>query len=258
MKQLTVLTWNVAHQIYERPIPANLGEALISLSPDVIFLTEFVDGPSRRGFRTQLRDAGYTHQAVTEAPPKHNRVFAASRTPFELGDIAPPSMGDVVADRFAESNFLHIRLKECDFELIGARTPLWKGSTINRAYRTELATVLRAAAAGRAVVVAGDINADPFKKVRNQTVRSVPFADAPMYNVHRPIGPWSYSNHDGSQRTRIDHVLHTPGVHVTDAQYVYEAAGIPLGGPKSVNPLSDHAALTFKVEPTVNLKRCRQ
>jgi hypothetical protein len=179
-------------------------------------------------------------------------VFAASRTPFELGDIAPPSLGDGVADRFAESNFLHLRLRECGFELIGARTPLWKGSTVNRAYRTELASALRAAAAGRAVVFAGDINADPFKRVQDKTVRSVPFPDAPMYTVPRPIGPWSYSNHDGSHKTRIDHVLHTPGVHVTDVRYVCEVAGIQLGGPKSLNPLSDHAALTFKVEPTVN------
>lgn len=139
-----------------------------------------------------------------------------------------------------------------NFDLIGARTPLWKGSTINRAYRIELAAVLRAAAAGRPVVVAGDINADPFKRVRDETLGSVSFPDAPMYVVPRPIGPWSYSNHDGSRKSRIDHVLHTAGVHVTDVQYIYEVAGIELGGPKSVSPLSDHAALTFNVERTAN------
>ncbi|UCZ61898.1 endonuclease/exonuclease/phosphatase family protein [Mycolicibacterium phocaicum] len=248
LNRITVVSWNVAHQIYERPIPHSLGAALIHINADVMFLTEFVDGSSRRSFRRQLHDAGYIHQAITKAPAKHNRVFAASRVPFNLGDIAPPQIEeDKDGDAFAVSNFMHLQVSNSAIELIGLRIPAWRTAATKRDYRNALTGILHSAADGRALTVAGDLNVDPFKTVRDHQIRSVPFPDAAMYSVERPSGAWSFTNHNGANKTSIDHVLHTDSARVTDVRYIYDALGIQLAGPKSQQPISDHAVLAFTV-----------
>jgi endonuclease/exonuclease/phosphatase family metal-dependent hydrolase len=149
-------------------------------------------------------------------------------------------------DDFARSNFLHLCLHDSDIELIGIRAPWWDART-NSVYRQELTAILRSLQT-RALIVAGDLNEDPFKRIQDESVASVPFRDADMYSVPRPTGPWSFTNHDGTRTSRIDHVLHTARIWVHDARYVYDVEGIRLAGPTSVQPLSDHAALTFTAE----------
>jgi endonuclease/exonuclease/phosphatase family metal-dependent hydrolase len=242
LERVSVVAWNVAHQVHPKPIPPDLAVALVHVGADVIFLTEFVDGPSRGPFRDQLHEAGYVYQAVTQAPARHNHVFAASRLPFECGDVSPPSM-ESTGDDFARSNFLHLCLRDSDIELIGVRAPWWDSKT-NSVYRQELTAILRSAQS-RALIVAGDLNEDPFKGIQEEPVAPVPFREADMYSVPRPAGAWSFTNHDGTRTSRIDHVLHTARVWVRDAHYVYDIEGIQLAGPRSARALSDHAALTF-------------
>jgi hypothetical protein len=59
--------------------------------------------------REQLYEAGYENQLMAPAPTNYkrhhyyNRIFAASRRPFEIGEIEPPT-----TNAFATSNFLHL------------------------------------------------------------------------------------------------------------------------------------------------------
>lgn len=237
ISSLTVTSWNVDHQIHAREIPMQLVEALIGIDADVVFLSEFVDsGDSDRGrLRSMLREAGYGSQALSPAPERYrgprsfyNRIFAASKLPFEVGDITPPR-----TDEFATSNFLHLRPIDSEIELVGLRVPLWDRAEAakNNLYRDELTTILRHAARQRALVVAGDWNRYKFSQLDG------------LYSVPQPDGPWSYMNSRGSN-SRLDFVAHTPNVRIAGARYVYEVAGVRVA-PK---PLSDHAALYFTAE----------
>lgn len=234
ISRLAVAAWNVDHQIHAREIPTPLVDALLGLNADVIFLSEFVDsGDSDRDrLRNKLREAGYATQALAPAPSQYkgprsfyNRIFAASKLPFEIGDIAPPT-----TDEFATSNFLHLRLQDSDIELIGLRVPLWDRAEAfkNALYRAELTKTLRTAARQRALVVAGDWNRYRFNQLEG------------LYAVPEPEGPWSYMNSRGSN-SRLDFAAHTNNVRIDDARYVYEVSGTRIA-PK---PLSDHAALWF-------------
>jgi len=130
-------------------------------------------------------------------------VFVASRIPFDHGDIKPPVM-DSLADEFAQSNLLHIKLSDSPIELIVVRAPWWNPTT-NRLYRRKLTEVLRPATDNRALAVTGDLNEDPFKEAADPSITSVTFPAAEMYSVARPKGDWSFTNHDGSRTSRIDH-----------------------------------------------------
>jgi endonuclease/exonuclease/phosphatase family metal-dependent hydrolase len=237
--RITVAAWNVDHQIYAREIPTPLVEALLGINADVIFLSEFVDsGDSGRDrLRIKLHEAGYTTQALAPAPDRYkgprsfyNRIFAASKLPFDIGDIAPPT-----TDEFATSNYIHLRLRDSDIELIGLRVPLWDRAEAykNAPYRDELTKILRTAAQHRALVVAGDWNKYKFKQLEG------------LYSVPEPEGPWSYMNSRGNN-SRLDFAAHTKSVRVGGARYIYEVAGTRIA-PK---PLSDHAALWFTAELT--------
>jgi endonuclease/exonuclease/phosphatase family metal-dependent hydrolase/GNAT superfamily N-acetyltransferase len=237
--ELSVLSWNVGHRITRKPIPSALGEALISLGADVLFLNEFVDGgPDRDALREQLRDAGYLYFATSTAPPRHNQVFAASRLPIEIGDINAPTQ----PDSHAQTNFLHIRLPGSDLDLIGLRAPAYKSAAERRAYWSDLTAILRGCAE-RALVVVGDLNLDPFRKASGD---SIAFPEAEMFRAVRPDGPWSFASlHDSSRNSRIDHVLHTGTVSISEPRYLYAAGGVDLAGTGSPHK-GDHAVLMFR------------
>lgn len=242
LNRVTVAAWNVGHRARRKAIPDGLATALESLDSDVLVLTEFVDGGADRDqLRDRLRAAGYHQDHLTDPLPEHNQVFVASRLPFDVGDIAPPTM-----DSHATSNFLHVRLYDSEIELVGLRAPSYTGAKKN-SYWGEVDDILRKAG-DRALVVAGDLNEDPFKGV-SESFKSRKFHGSERYSAARPEGRWSYMNpHKDTSRSRIDHVLHTPRMRISDARYVDEVAGVRLAGPASSAPLSDHAALTFTAE----------
>lgn len=56
---------------------------------------------------------------------------------------------------------------------------------------------------------------------------------------------WSYLAHSG-KGYKIDHVVHTPGVLVTEVEYLIRIGDRHLAGVKANAPISDHAALRFE------------
>lgn len=238
---MKVLTWNLNHRIRQKAIPDGLGELFSGLNADVVLLNEFVDGPTRAPFRESLRSAGYGHQLVSSTPVRHNQVFAAARQPLSLGDLDPPSM-----DGSARSNFLHIRFEHTPVQLVGFRAPAYETATERRAYWAQLVVIMQQVS-DRRIVFAGDINRNPFAGAGMGDVPEVRFAECHAYTVANPAGEWSYINHAGTFKNRIDHVLHTQAISVEGATYVTDFNGRVLAGPGAMNPISDHAALTFTV-----------
>jgi len=81
-------------------------------------------------------------------------------------------------------------------------------------------------------------------KQEGATRVSFPFASG--YQVPNPQGDWSYLAHSG-KGYKIDHVIHTPGVAVTEVEYLTCIRDRHLAGERSNAPISDHAALRFEV-----------
>jgi hypothetical protein len=101
----------------------------------------------------------------------------------------------------------------------------------------------------RAILFAGDINFDPFVKSKEEGLASTAFPFAKGYVVPNPSGAWSYRGHSG-KGYKIDHVIHTRGVEVSEVEYLDHIASRFLAGEKSKTPISYHAALRFSVGAT--------
>lgn len=242
---MKVVAWNLAHQARKRPIPDFLVEVVADLEADTVLLNEYVDDESREPFKAAMLDAGYRWQAVSFTPARHNQVFAASRFPFEVGDLQLPRF-----DGSAISNFLHLQFEDFPVEMVGIRAPAYTKKADWNAYWDELAGIMHSAR-NRPILFAGDVNYDPFKQVGQPEAGTIPFHLCEGYAIPNPSGEWSFLAHSGNG-SRIDHVMHTPEVAVMDVEYLDWIRGQFLAGEKHKKPVSDHAVLRFRVEQQPN------
>jgi hypothetical protein len=237
---MLTLAWNLAHQVKVRPIPDDFVEIILATGAETVLFNEYVDDPCREPFKTAMREAGFRHQAVSATPARHNQIFAASKHAFAVGDLRPPQF-----DGSAISNFLHLKFTDFPVEMVGLRAPAYEKAADRKAYWAELGQIMESAR-DRAILFAGDINFDPFMKAKQDAAAQVPFPFARGYQVPNPKGAWSYLAHSG-KGYKIDHVIHTPGVVVTGAEYLTHIGDRHLAGVKANTPISDHAALRFLV-----------
>jgi endonuclease/exonuclease/phosphatase family metal-dependent hydrolase len=234
-----ILSWNLNHRTLEKPIPDTVVDVFRALAPDLILLNEFVDGPSRTSFRTALCGSGWVYQQVSATPGRHNQVFAAANIPIHAGQLEAPRV-----DGSALSNFLHLRLEEQPFEVVGFRVPMYKKAADRNAYWAELLRIMREAH-NRPIAFIGDLNRDPFARTFDSNATSLRFPDDEAYQLPNPLGSWSYINMRGTTTSRLDHVLHTDALEASGASYITQLGGLLLAGPHNSSPISDHAALVF-------------
>ena len=235
---MITLAWNLAHQVRVRPIPDDFVNVILDLKAETVLFNEYVDDPRREPFKEAMREAGFTHQAVSATPARHNQIFAASKHAFELGELRPPQF-----DGSAISNFLHLKFTDFSFEMVGLRAPAYEKAADRKVYWAELGQIMESAK-DRAILFAGDINFDPFVKAKQEKATQVPFPFASGYQVPNPSGDWSYLAYSG-KGYKIDHVLHSPAVVVSEVEYLTRIGDRHLAGAKSNAPISDHAALRF-------------
>ena len=129
--------------------------------------------------------------------------------------------------------------------MVGLRAPAYEKAADRKAYWAELGQIMDSVR-NPSILFAGDINFDPFVKAKQEGAIRCSFPFASGYQVPNPTGDWSYLSHSG-KGYKIDHVVHTPGVVVTEVEYLTRIGDRHLAGEKSKSPISDHAALRFKV-----------
>ena len=74
---MKILTWNINHRIREKRIPDPMIQAIVSLNPHVIVLTEYVPGASRDDFKEKLSSTGMTYMFESANTPRQNHIFIA-------------------------------------------------------------------------------------------------------------------------------------------------------------------------------------
>jgi len=242
MNELRVMAWNLKHAARPKAVPPTVAFVLAAFDIDVALFNEYVDQPNLVLFGDQLAEAGYTHRLVSPATKPCNQVLAVSRLPLSPGDISSPA-----TDADARSNWLHVVVDGAGVELIGLRIPAYEAGSLLRTYRADLCAVLDGLT-DRPVAIAGDFNLDPFTLAGTPDAPAAPFPGATAFTVRNPTGRWSYTQAYEGGTSRIDHVMSTPNLEVSNVGYRHRVDDIVLaGGPKTGNPISDHAALCFTV-----------
>ena len=238
---MRIAAWNVAHQIRQRPFPAEVLRAFLILEPDVVVFTEYVPGPDHDRVVADLTDAGFAGIHISDRVERQNQVLVATRMTSESGSWAAPPIRPQVPP-----NFLHVEVPELDLQIVGLRIPMFvsgdsAGEHLYRDWIRDQAPEWGA----RPTVVIGDLNVGPHK-ARSWQWRSLESFAEEGWSVVTPAEGWSYMSKTGTT-FKIDHALLSPGLMVREARHVEEADGVVLAG-KHPPAYSDHAVLVIDAE----------
>jgi len=233
--------WNVAHQIRQRPFPADVLRAFLTLRPDVVISTEYVPGPDHKRVVADLKAEGFECVHISARVERQNQVLVATRLPSEPGNWSAPAIRPQVPP-----NFLHVIISELDLNIVGLRVPMFvSGDTASEHQYRDWLRDQAETWGTRSTVVIGDLNVGPHKPRSWQWRSLQSFSESGWSPVTPDIG-WSFMSKTG-QSARIDHALLSPTLASLDSSYVAEAADVVLAGRHPPAP-SDHAVLVIDLE----------
>jgi endonuclease/exonuclease/phosphatase family metal-dependent hydrolase len=232
---MKAIAWNLNHRTIQKRIPPQLAAAVASLNPDLVVLTEYVPGPSRAPFLTELAQRGFSHLRASDYVKGQNSVLIVSRTPLSLGGIKAPALAPAMPP-----NILHVQMPAFGIEVLGMRMPDF--STVLPLKRVawdwieQTADTLRS----RPALIIGDLNTDPAYPIGKCGDRIQRLGDR-GWQIASPAEGASYWTLNG-KGVRIDHGFVTHHLTIVSKRYVAAENGFIFAG-KAPGALSDHAVL---------------
>ena len=215
-------------------------EAIVSLGPDVIVLTEYVHGPSRNVFLARLAHHGFCNWLVSECrPTREPRADCGA-----LRQLNPGPFGRRRSRPSVPSNALHVRSPDEGLEILGLRVPDY--SRYPKIKRACWDWIIETAASvkDRPFVIIGDFNTDPRYPPSKCGDRIRRLVDDGWHLASPPDGS-SFWTLNGNA-VRIDHAFVSRLLHVEGASYVTKFDRHVFAGKES-GALSDHAALLVDI-----------
>lgn len=241
------IAWNVNHRASRKRIPPEMVEAVCSLSPDIIVLTEYVPGPSHKKFTSQLSSSGFPYLCMSAYSPKENHVLIASRSEVVPGDITGPPIAPSVP-----SNVLHVHLKRYEMDVLGLRVPDYSKQPIIRRACWDWIETIAGSVIKQPFIFLGDFNVDPsYPRSRCGDRISKLVAAGWQHAVPRDgVSYWPVAGGEGKQ---LDHAFVSRHFTVRCAQYVWEANHYIFAG-NNAGAMSDHAVLVVDIDRHQNLR----
>ena len=236
---MRIIAWNLNHRIREKAIPDQTTEAIVSLGPDVIVVTEYVHGPTRTGFLAALAQQGFGHWLVSDPRPRENHVLIAARSALEPGPILAPEIAPSVP-----SNALHVRLPHDGLEILGMRVPDYsKAPKIKRAcwdWILQTANDVQ----DRPFVIIGDFNTDPKDPRSECGDRIGRLVDSGWQRASATDGAsfWTLGGH----AVCIDHAFVSRHLVIERSAYVTRSGPYVFAG-RETGALSDHAVVSIDI-----------
>ncbi len=236
---MNILTWNLNHRTRQKPISPSIAEAITSLHPDIVVLTEYVPGPSHEKFIEELSDGHLRYIRVSHFTPKENHILIASRKALNDGIIKAPS----ISPSFP-SNVLHVFVPELGLQVLGLRIPDYsKQLPLRNACWDWIETQARGMRDYPSIIL-GDFNTDPSyppakcgNRINQMVIEGWQHAQA--------VGS-SYWTVNGNIGKQLDHAFFSRHFEIDKTEYILETCNYIIAGKES-GALSDHAILFVKL-----------
>lgn len=243
-KALTVTCWNVNHRTGRTPYHAEAAAAAMATGADVLVFTEFYPQAGLERFTSELREGGWTHQALSvEGEGRANRILAASRRPLVARTLPPTAV-----DEHLITNTLWLEV-DSELQLLCSRMPTYEGQPRQEAWNWLVRLAEEVRGYGPSLLI-GDLNTSLRTKAQVPQFMSL----CVSWDRLQPLGRGSFFK--GDLRSEIDHAFIAGPVDAT-AWYTLSADDYVLA--EQPGALSDHAAVSvcLDINP-VNRKRSQK
>ena len=238
---MRVLTWNLNHRARKRRIADWIAEAVVEQRPDIVVLTEYVEGDDHAKFLDKLGADGLAHSKVSPSTTGHNQVLIAARSPLAIGSLRPDLNHPAVAP-----NFLHVRTEE-GIDVLGFRmpTPLRLADGCSKRQVWEWLIESAQSVADRPAVLIGDFNTalNDAKGFCGDCVAALPAQD---WRHAQPATGFSWTTGKPGGERRIDHAFLSLRMRAASAQYLWDFRKYPNAASARVG-IPDHAMLVVDV-----------
>jgi exonuclease III len=240
---MKILTWNINHRIQPKKIPPHMAEALSSLSPDVVVLTEYIQGPTHDRFIGDLKSKGFPYVMLSPFEERRNRILISSRTPMKAGGIMGPT--DIIDA--VPFNVLHVVLEKYGVNILGLRMPLPMNAGQKKAWWDWLITMAQEHK-DLPFVITGDFNTDPEKSKGSNGINRFEDFRKNGWTYDLPdTYSWWWNNKD-EFGWKLDHTLLT-SKHFSEPRSAYLTESGPyVFARRKPEAMSDHAVLVVDAE----------
>jgi endonuclease/exonuclease/phosphatase family metal-dependent hydrolase len=117
---MKLVVWNLNHRAARRRLPDWIADAIGGANPDVVVLTEYVEGVDHAAFLGALRHHGLACASVSARTPRQNQVLIATREWHAREPLAIPNIHPSLP-----SNALLVRLAD-GTRVLGFRMPAYE------------------------------------------------------------------------------------------------------------------------------------
>lgn len=240
---MKLVAWNLNHRAARRRIPSWIATAIVEQAPDVLVLTEYVEGPDHDSFLAALKGTGLCEFSCTTQPGRQNQLLIASRDAQRRYELVAPDIHPSVP-----SNILEVSLASAEVTVLGFRMPAFKEKkrTLKRLTWNWLLAEADRLRAGSAIIV-GDFNTAPGESKAQcgdcleKLVRS-------SWQHARPASGYSWRHsHSGTER-QIDHIFLSAFLVPRHVEYVWEFERLAPEGTSRKTGSPDHAMLVCELD----------
>lgn len=233
------VSWNLNHRALPRAIPEWVVPALAYQEPDVVVLTEYVEGPGHTVFVEELANIGLETAFSTRYVKGQNQILIATRGSLRPGSLEAPPMTPAVPP-----NFLHVGLDE-GLDVVGFRMPAFTGA--ERPVKRQVWEWLISALAplrDKPAIILGDFNTAPGDS-RAYCGDCLDAFIASGWRHVLPTSGYSWRHAQSGTERRIDHAFVTGGL-IARAEYSWDFRQL-AGSDSTRVGLPDHAMLIASV-----------
>jgi Endonuclease/Exonuclease/phosphatase family len=242
---MKLLAWNLNHRAARRQIPSWIAAAINEQAPDILVLTEYVEGPDHDFFLAGLNVSGLSEFSCSTQPGRENQVLIASRDMQRRYELVAPHVHPSVLP-----NILGVSLGSPDLAVLGFRMPAFaaKERALKRLTWNWLLGEADRLRAGSALIV-GDFNTAPGdSEARCGDCLTRLIQDG--WQHVRPASGYSWRHPQFGTERQIDHIFLSASLVPRQVEYLWEFERLAPEGTSRKVGRPDHAMLVCEFDQT--------
>lgn len=243
LTNMKLLAWNLNHRAARRRIPAWIATTIAEQSPDVLVLTEYVEGPDHASFRDTLRAQGLGNYSLTSQPGGENQLLIASSDAQHRSQLNVPNIHPSVPP-----NVLEVSLKSSELTVLGFRMPAFKPK--DRVLKRQTWNWLLSESdrlRARPALIVGDFNTAPgdSKAYCGDCLEELVGRG---WQHARPASGYSWRHSQSGTERQIDHIFLSAPLVPRRVEYLWRFERLAPGGASRRVGLPDHAMLVAEFD----------